>query len=145
MEDEILPREVYNMPVDIQNRNNAGQASAVCMNLIMFGFGYMWRYQDAQNVSNKIEITLSVPLNFPLSVLSFCPCFQYCPDNISCTAQPFSTKLGMVVYYHEVECHAEKLVYYLQCQGHSEGLYNQNMTISTTSSKPLVCLQANLV
>ena len=40
-------------------------------------------------------------------------------------------KLGMMVYYHEVVCHAEKLLYYLQCQGHSEGLYNQSMTIST--------------
>ena len=32
-----------------------------------------------------------------------------------------------------------------QCQGHNEGLYNQNMTISTFSSKLLVCLQPNLV
>ena len=34
----------------------------------------------------------------------------------------FLTKLGIVVYYHEVECHAEKLVHCLQCQGHSEGI-----------------------
>ena len=34
----------------------------------------------------------------------------------------------MVVYYHEAMYHAEKLVHYLQCQGHSEGLCNQNMT-----------------
>ena len=33
-------------------------------------------------------------------------------------------KLGMVVCYHEAECHAEKLVHHLQCQGHSEGLHN---------------------
>ena len=32
------------------------------------------------------------------------------------------TKFGIVVYYHENECHAEMLVYYLQCQGHNEGL-----------------------
>ena len=37
-------------------------------------------------------------------------------------------KLGIVVYYHKAMCHAEKLVHYFQCQGHSEGLYNQNMT-----------------
>ena len=37
----------------------------------------------------------------------------------------------MVVYYHELVCHAEKFAHRLQCQGHSEGLYNQNMTIST--------------
>ena len=35
--------------------------------------------------------------------------------------------MGMVVYY-EVVCHAEKLVHYLQYQGHSKGLYNQSMT-----------------
>ena len=44
----------------------------------------------------------------------------------------------MEVYYHETMCHAEKLVHYLQCQDHSEGLYNQNMTISTISSGLLV-------
>ena len=31
----------------------------------------------------------------------------------------FFTKRGMVVYYHEAICHAEKLVHYLECQGHS--------------------------
>ena len=41
----------------------------------------------------------------------------------------FVTKLDMMVYYHEAMCHAEKLVHCLQCQGHSEGLYNQNITI----------------
>ena len=50
----------------------------------------------------------------------------------------------MVMYYHEAMCLAEKLVHYLQCQGHSEGLYNQNTTISTISSKLLVRLQPNL-
>ena len=34
----------------------------------------------------------------------------------------------MVVYYHVAMCNVEKLVYYLQRQGHIEGLYNQNMT-----------------
>ena len=57
----------------------------------------------------------------------------------------FSTKLGLMVYYYEVECKAEKLVRYLQCQGHSEGLYNKNMTVSTIFSKLLVCLQPKLV
>ena len=36
----------------------------------------------------------------------------------------FFTKLGMVVYYHEMMCHVRKIVHYLQCQGHSEDLYN---------------------
>ena len=31
--------------------------------------------------------------------------------------------------HHEPECHAEKVVCYLQGQGHSEGSYNQNMTL----------------
>ena len=35
----------------------------------------------------------------------------------------------MVVYYHKAMCHVEKLVHYLQCQGCSEGLCNQNMTV----------------
>ena len=43
----------------------------------------------------------------------------------------------MGVYFHEVMCHAEKLVHYLQCQGHSEGLYNQNVTIFVAPSKLL--------
>ena len=62
----------------------------------------------------------------------FSPCVSLCLLNISLTAQPFffffffGIKLGMVVYCHEAECHAEKLVHSLQCQGHSEGLYNKN-------------------
>ena len=47
----------------------------------------------------------------------------------------------MVVYHYEANCQAEKTVHYHQCQGHSEGLYNQNITIFTLSSKLLVCLQ----
>ena len=35
----------------------------------------------------------------------------------------------MVVYFHEAECQAEKFGHYLQCQGHSEDLCNQNKTI----------------
>ena len=48
---------------------------------------------------------------------------RFCLCDISLTAQPFVTKQGMVVYYHELECHAEKFVCYLQGQGHSEGIY----------------------
>ena len=44
----------------------------------------------------------------------------------------------MDMQHHEPECHAEKLAGCLQCQGHSKGLYNQIMTISTLSSKLLV-------
>ena len=38
----------------------------------------------------------------------------------------------------------EKMVHYLQCQRHSDGLYNQSTTISAIFSKQLVCLQLNL-
>ena len=51
----------------------------------------------------------------------------------------------MVVYNHEAMCHVEKLVHYLQCQGHSKGLYNRNLTIFTVYSKLLVlCNQLGL-
>ena len=68
-----------------------------------------------------------------------------CPDNIFLTTEHFVTKPGMVMQHHKPECRAEKLVLCVQCQGHSEGLYNQNMTISVVSSKMLVSLQPNLV
>ena len=42
-------------------------------------------------------------------------------------------------------CHAEKVVHYLQRQGHSKGLYNQNMTIFTISAKMLVHLQPDMI
>ena len=51
-----------------------------------------------------------------------------CPDDIFWTTEHFVTKLGMFMQHHEPECHAEKLVHCLQCQGYSEGLYNQNIT-----------------
>ena len=34
----------------------------------------------------------------------------------------FLTKLDTVLYYHKALCRAEKLVHYLQCQGHREGI-----------------------
>ena len=55
----------------------------------------------------------------------------------------FLTKFGMGVYYHEVMCHVNKLVHYIQCQ--CESLYNQNQTIFTISSTLLVHLQPNMV
>ena len=48
-----------------------------------------------------------------------------------------------MAYYHEAECHAEKLIRYLQ--GHSDGLYDQNMTVSVVSYKLMVHLQPNWV
>ena len=51
----------------------------------------------------------------------------------------------MVVYFYEAECQTEKNGHYLQCQGHSQDLYNENKTISIISSKLLVHLQPGLV
>ena len=51
----------------------------------------------------------------------------------------------MVMQHHKPECHAEKLVHCVQCQGHTEALYDQNETISVVSYKMLVGLQPNLV
>ena len=46
-------------------------------------------------------------------------------DNISSTAEPFVTKLGMVIHHHRPECLVRRLVCCLQGQGHSEGSYNR--------------------
>ena len=68
-----------------------------------------------------------------------------CLDDIFCTTEHFVTKPGLVMQHHKPECHAEKSDHCVQCQGHSKGLYDQNMTISTLSSELLVHLQSNLV
>ena len=61
----------------------------------------------------------------------------------------FVIKLGIVMHHHEPEYHAEKNVMrkkmgvYLPGQGHSVGLYNQNMMafiISFIGSKPISLL-----
>ena len=48
----------------------------------------------------------------------------------------------MVVNQHKLECPEKRL----GCcfQGHSEGLYNQNMTVSTVFSELMILLQSNL-
>ena len=53
-----------------------------------------------------------------------------------------------MVHHYAPECHAQKTGFYLQGQGHSVGLYNQNMTVSTISfisSKPVSLLQPNSI
>ena len=47
-----------------------------------------------------------------------------CLDDVFWSADHFVTKLGMIMQQHEPECHAEKLVHCLQCQDHSEGIYD---------------------
>ena len=51
----------------------------------------------------------------------------------------------MVVYFYKAECQVEKNGHYLQSQGHSQDLCNQNKTISIISSRLLVRLQPGLV
>ena len=51
-----------------------------------------------------------------------------CPDNIFRMAEPFTTKLDMVMHHYEPDRLPKRLVCLLQGQGHSEGLYNKNMT-----------------
>ena len=65
-----------------------------------------------------------------------------CLDHVFLTTEHFVAKPGMVM---QPECHAEKLVHCVQCQGHSEALYNQNMTVSVVFSKLVVCLQPSFV
>ena len=55
------------------------------------------------------------------------------------------SKLGIVMHHYESECHAKRLLCYLQGQGHCKSSYDQNMTISTVSFELLILLQPNLV
>ena len=92
-----------------------------------------------------IGITLSICPSIHLSRCSSVP-VSNCVYSVS--PEPlnhFFTKFGMIVCYHEAMCPAEKLVHYLQCQDHSEGAYNQNLTIFNISSKLLVRLLPNLI
>ena len=54
-----------------------------------------------------------------------------CSRSDECLFASFVTKPGIVVHQHEPECIAKKMGFYLQGQGHSVDLYNQNMTVST--------------
>ena len=74
-----------------------------------------------------------------------------CPDNIFETAKPlkksslsdlyiYFTKLGVVMHYHEPECHAKRLICYIQGQAGSKGSYDQNMTVPTIFSELLILL-----
>ena len=49
-------------------------------------------------------------------------------NDISSAAEPSVTKLGMVMHHYEPDSLSKRLLCFLQCQGHNEGSYNQNMT-----------------
>ena len=58
----------------------------------------------------------------------------------------FVTKFGMAMQHHEPECHVEKkFSCFLEGQGHSEGSYDQNRTLSTIVSELLIPWQPNSV
>ena len=50
-----------------------------------------------------------------------------CPDHIFLIAEPFTTKLGMMMHHYAPDCLPKRLVCCPQGQGHSEGSYYQNM------------------
>ena len=59
---------------------------------------------------------------------SFKMSMNVCPDDIFWFAEPFTTKLGMVMRYYELDCLCKRLVCCLQGQGHSQEWYDLNMT-----------------
>ena len=61
------------------------------------------------------------------------------------TAGPFAIKLSLVVQHYKPEWAVVKLGYRVQGQGHSEGSYYQNITLTTISSELLILWQPNLV
>ena len=66
------------------------------------------------------------------------------PEDIFETAEPFVTELGIVMHHHELGCHAKRFVCYFQGQGHSNGSYDQNVTVSTIFSELLILFLQNL-
>ena len=70
-------------------------------------------------------------------------------DDILGIAETFVNKPSMVRHHYKPERQMRKMGFYLQGQGHSVGLYNQNMTVSIIlsliSSKPVSPLQPNSI
>ena len=95
----------------------------------------------------KVKVTANV------QNVSKCLSWWYflCVSNHVHSVSPEPLNLFLILnlvlwYYHESTCHADKLVHYLQCQGHNEGLHNQNMINSdVVSSKQLAGLHPNFV
>ena len=88
-------------------------------------WGQMWR--SATQQGRRPGISHVASLTWPVS-----NCWE--ETLVSVCMQPFVTKLGTVVHHHKLECHAKKNGLYLQGQGHSVGLYHQNMMVSTILS-----------
>ena len=56
----------------------------------------------------------------------------------------FITKLGFVMYHHELDCLAKRLVCYFQGQRHCKSSYGENMTFSAIFSELLILLLSNI-
>lgn len=64
-----------------------------------------------------------------------------CPESGTISSELvylFVTHLGILMHqYDEPECCLKRLICCLQSQGHSEGSFNQNMTVTTVSTEVL--------
>ena len=67
-----------------------------------------------------------------------------CPDGIFWNAEPFTTKLGMLMQHYEPNCLSERLVCCLQGQGHRYGSIIK-ICLFNILSELLILLQLNLV
>ena len=60
-----------------------------CNEIVVFGVcGFFWGWGVGR------EITVSV-------------CWEFCPNDIFLTTEPFVTKLGIMVHHHELDCYVE--------------------------------------
>ena len=64
-----------------------------------------------------------------------------CPDDIFWIAEPFTTKLGMVMHHYEPDCLSKRLVCCLQGQGHNNII---KIWLFNILSELLILLQAKL-
>ena len=102
-------------------------------NLNLCSLKWWIKKKSASRITGYVVFVVVVfsPTLCPSVCLSICSLVDVSDFVWMISSEPlnhFKPKLGMVVYYYEVECHVQKLVHYLQCQGHSKGLYKQNMT-----------------
>ena len=67
-----------------------------------------------------------------------------CLDDIFWNAEPYVTNLGIMEHHYKLESNAKQILLLFSRPG-SQGLYNQNMTVSVISSELISLLEPNLV
>ena len=98
---------------------------------IIISWSVLWKYWIAVF---KVKVTAKVQ--------TFSECL---PEDTFWTTWPFAVILGMVMHHYQPQCHLKRLVCYLQGQGHTDGSYDQNVTISIIPTTELqVLLQPDL-